>query len=131
MLHRAPPQPSLEHAVKSHLVIISQELGNVRQNDGAAVSDRRSNGCIHEMHVMWLIFPRLDRLRRHRVQHQMAFGRRTDACPRYFERGLHRCLKRLLSFTQEGRFPTLAEHSLRREKQGLNEIGAALYRSSV
>jgi hypothetical protein len=52
VLHRAPPQPSLEHALKSHLVIISQKLGNVRQNGGAAVSDRRSNGCIHEMHVM-------------------------------------------------------------------------------
>ena len=34
-------QPSLEHAVISHLVIISQKFGNVCQNGRAAVSDRR------------------------------------------------------------------------------------------
>jgi hypothetical protein len=50
------PQPSLEHAVKSRLVIISQKLGNVRQMAARAVSDRRLNGGVHEVHMMWFIF---------------------------------------------------------------------------
>jgi hypothetical protein len=41
---------------KSRLVIISQKLGNVRQNGRAAVSNRRLNGGVHEVHMMWFIF---------------------------------------------------------------------------